>query len=156
MSTFVRRARRLEPTNRDPYQQRGAEGSSGVRAPSWTDTRHHARTLDAGSYWRLRKPALLADDEFIAVAKTRAPTFDIDVSMRWGKSLRAVGAALPTDPDGAPPRLVDACLIVPRLNAIRHTAIDGLQCPNVLYRRLNATHWRFEESRALPFKARPL
>lgn len=120
-------------------------------------TRHHARVLDAGSYWRSgRRPKLLEKDEFIAVAKTRRPTYDVLTSHSWGTSLTDVAAALPPDADGHPPPLVDMCLVVPRLNAVRFTGPDDLQCPNVLYRRLNETNWRFDGSRDLPFKARPL
>ena len=46
--------------------------------------------------------------------------------------------------------------VFPRLHDVRYTRHTGLQCPNVLYRKLNATHWLFHESRDLPFKARPL
>ena len=120
-------------------------------------TRHHARLLEEGSFWNgKRRPKLLDEQEFIAVAKTRSPTYYIASDHRWGQSLQAVAAALPREGNGQPPELVDACLFVPRLNSIRYTELDALQCPNVLYRRLNATTWRYEESRALPFKARPL
>ena len=126
-------------------------------------TRHHARTLEGGSYWQGKRaqPLRTRSHEFIAVARTRSPTLvipppDEPPEHRWRVSLQAVADALPVDAHGQPPRLVDACLVFPRLNDVRHTRISELQCPNVLYRQLNETHWLFEESRALPFKARPL
>ena len=122
-------------------------------------TRHHARHLDGGSYWRDgARPALVDDGEFIAVARTRSPTFHIAAEHRWGASLHAVAAALPTGIDGSVRKVVDACLVFPRLNDVRFTSINELQCPNVLYERQNETHWKFKASSdpTSDFKARPL
>ena len=116
----------------------------------------HARLLDEGSYWRGDPPKLLSKREYINVARTRSPTYYIAADHRWGQSLAAVAAVMPPEEDGTQPRVVDACLVFPRLNDVRFTRITDLQCPNVLYERVNATHWQFKESRALPFKARPL
>ena len=116
-------------------------------------TRHHARLLDLGSYWgNSRRPALLRAREYINVARTRSPTLTIEHDHRWGRSLDAVAKALPPEPEG----LVDACLVFPRLNDVRHTKHTDLQCPNVLYKRANDTTFVFAESREKPFKARPL
>ena len=116
-------------------------------------TRHHARLLDLGSYWgNSRRPALLRAREYINVARTRSPTLTIEHEHRWGRSLDAVAKALPPEPEG----LVDACLVFPRLNDVRHTKHTDLQCPNVLYKRANDTTFVFAESREKPFKARPL
>ena len=84
--------------------------------------------------------------------RTRSPTLTIEHDHRWGRSLDAVAKALPPEPEG----LVDACLVFPRLNDVRHTKHTDLQCPNVLYKRANDTTFVFAESREKPFKARPL
>jgi hypothetical protein len=110
-------------------------------------TRHHARLLDLGSYWRAaRRPALTREREYINVARTRSPTHAIERTHRWGVSLAAVAASLPATVSGAPPSLVDACLVFPRLRSVRATHLTDLQCPNVLYRQTNRTHYVFEAS----------
>ena len=113
------------------------------------------RQVDANKYWADEPPRLVTKGDMISVAMTRSPLYEIPRSHRWGIALDAVAAVLPKDEHGRPPAVVDACLDFPRLSNIRATAKEGLQCPNVMYRR-NGTHWRFEESRELPFKGRPL